>query len=699
MAWTLRRFAGRRLVVTTSFGMEGCALIDMVARHGVPIPVVYLDTMFLFPETYALRDRMAGALSAPPVREPRHHAHGRGAGGAVRARALAPRSGPLLRPPQGRADAAGAGGVDVWMTGLMRSQGGERADDPRAPVGRTRTSWCKVNPLAGWDRRRVWDYVRAHDVPYNELHERGYPTLGCTHCTVAGGRRRTPRLHAAAGRWAGTDKTECGLHYGAHRTPRTKGVSHAMTGQTGIQGRSRQAPGATPARHHRRDAGLRRGRTSATTTSRCSSSTAPISRTTATRDARSRRRASRRRTRFMVRVAIPAGRDHRRAVPRARATSPTSTATARSASRPARASSSTACSRATSSRPSPASTRRCSPPSPPAATSSATSWAAPRRSATPTTPRCGSVAEALARELRPGTRAYHEIWLDGEKQVLDRAGGAVLRRPVPAAEVQDRGRPLHRQLRGHLGPGRRACSAIVRDGRITGFNLLVGGGLGMTHNKGDTTARLAQPLGFVPTEHGVEAVRIVAAIFRDHGNRSDRRHARLKYLLAEWGIAALPRGVPAARVVHARRRRWRCPRCPSTTTSAATASATAAGSTACSSRAGGSWTPRATRLKTALHEIVTRLRPGIRLTGAAEPAAHRSRRRRHRDGRADPPGARRHAADPALGRAALLDGLPRAPDLRPRGGGVGARHPGHPRPVRGRARRASASGTRRSRSG
>ena len=86
---------------------------------------------------------------------------------------------------------------------------------------------------------------------------------------------------------------------------------------------------------------------------------------------------------------------------------------------------------------------------------------------------------------------------------------------------------------------------------IRGFNLLVGGGLGMTHHKADTTARLAQPLGFVPTEHAVEAVRIVAAIFRDHGNRADRRHARLKYLLAEWGIErfraefAAAGGVPA----------------------------------------------------------------------------------------------------------------------------------------------------------
>jgi sulfite reductase beta subunit-like hemoprotein len=145
-----------------------------------------------------------------------------------------------------------------------------------------------------------------------------------------------------------------------------------------------------------------------------------------------------------------------------------------------------------------------------------------------------AVADALARELRPASRAYHEIWLDGEKQVS-----------TEAEEPFYRDRYLPRKFKAAVGLSSDNCVdiwsqdvgllAIVRDGRIHGFNLLVGGGLGMTHNKGDTTARLAEPLGWVPVEHGVEAVRLVAAIFRDHGNRSDRRHARLKYLLAEWG--------------------------------------------------------------------------------------------------------------------------------------------------------------------
>jgi sulfite reductase (ferredoxin) len=223
------------------------------------------------------------------------------------------------------------------------------------------------------------------------------------------------------------------------------------------------------------------------------------------------------------------------------------------------------------------------------------------------------VAEALAHELRPRTRAYHEIWLDGERQVSSEQ-----------EEPFYRDLYLPRKFKTAVGLSTDNCVdiwaqdvgllAIVRDGRIQGFNLLVGGGLGMTHNKGDTTARLAEPLGFVATEHAVEAVRLVAAIFRDHGNRSDRRHARLKYLLAEWGTPrfreefqrrasfTLSPAVPLGRLpFHDHLGRHR--------------------------QSDGRWfygvfvqsgrivdTP-GHALKTALHEIVSRLRPGIRLTG------------------------------------------------------------------------------------
>ena len=215
VAWALRRFAGRELVVTTAFGMEGCALIDMVARHGVPVPVVWLDTGFLFPETYALRDRLA-------TRYPHLRFENRGT--ALTPEAQAGQFGPELwrhdpdlccalrkLEPMGRALA----GVDVWLTGLTRSQGGERSA-LRVVEWNWRYQLVKVNPLAAWDRARVWEYVRTHDVPYNELHDRGYPTLGCTHCTapVPGA---SPRDYSRSGRWGGTSKTECGLHRDAPR--------------------------------------------------------------------------------------------------------------------------------------------------------------------------------------------------------------------------------------------------------------------------------------------------------------------------------------------------------------------------------------------------------------------------------------------------------------------------------------------------
>lgn len=210
VAWMFERFAGRRVVVTTAFGMEGCALIDMVARQGRPVPVIWLDTWFLFPETHRLRERLAaryphlvfenrGTSLTPEEQETRHGPElWRGdPDTCCRIRKVDPMREALK-------------GVDVWVTGLTRAQ-----SPARARTGVVEWDWqyqvLKVSPLASWDRARVWEYVQANDVPYNELHERGYPTVGCTHCTlpVAGVRIGG---YSREGRWAGTQKMECGLH-------------------------------------------------------------------------------------------------------------------------------------------------------------------------------------------------------------------------------------------------------------------------------------------------------------------------------------------------------------------------------------------------------------------------------------------------------------------------------------------------------
>ncbi len=212
VAWTLQRFAGQRMLMTTSFGMEGCALIDMFAAHQVPLTVVYLDTMFFFPETYELRDRMVerypgidfinrGTRLTPAEQAAKYgdNLWKTDPAACCRLRKVDPMQAVM-------AD------VDVWVTALRRSQSITRAN-----LRLVEWDWhyyvLKVSPLFRWERSNVWDYIKHHDVPYNKLHEQGFPTVGCTHCTAAVP-NSTPGEYSRAGRWADSERTECGLHGG-----------------------------------------------------------------------------------------------------------------------------------------------------------------------------------------------------------------------------------------------------------------------------------------------------------------------------------------------------------------------------------------------------------------------------------------------------------------------------------------------------
>lgn len=212
IAWSLERFGAQRIVITTSFGMEGCALIDMCAKPGRPLNVVYLDTMFFFPETLKVRDRLI---------ERYPHLTFTNRGTTLTPEVQAAKYGPelwkrdpdlccKLRKVEPMYDVMAE--VDVWITGLRRSQSATRAN-LRAIEWDWRYQVLKISPLVKWERRHIWDYVKNNDVPYNELHEQGYPTVGCTHCTqpVPGS---TPADYTRTGRWSGIDKTECGLHGG-----------------------------------------------------------------------------------------------------------------------------------------------------------------------------------------------------------------------------------------------------------------------------------------------------------------------------------------------------------------------------------------------------------------------------------------------------------------------------------------------------
>ncbi len=222
------------------------------------------------------------------------------------------------------------------------------------------------------------------------------------------------------------------------------------------------------------------------------------------------------------------------------------------------------------------------------------------------------IAPQIAKALRPAGRAYHEIWLDEEEVVSTQSeepfyGETYLPRKFKTAIALDSDNcvDIYNYDCGLV--------AIVEKGQVVGFNVLVGGGMGMTHGKADTMAALAQPLGFIEPERAVEAVKTVAAIFRDHGNRADRRHARLKYLLAEWGVD---------RFAEEFRRRVQWPLTPPRPTPPPTFH----DHLGRHSQGGGKWfygiyiesgriiDRDGVRAKSALREIIARHRPGIRLT-------------------------------------------------------------------------------------
>ena len=97
--------------------------------------------------------------------------------------------------------------VDCWVAGVRRADSSSRSKTPKFGWDKRFNLW-KLNPLADWTERDVWNYIREHHLPYNPLHDHGYPSIGCTHCTKPVGPGGSPR----DGRWAGLSKTECGIN-------------------------------------------------------------------------------------------------------------------------------------------------------------------------------------------------------------------------------------------------------------------------------------------------------------------------------------------------------------------------------------------------------------------------------------------------------------------------------------------------------
>ena len=197
------QFKGR-IALVSSFGTESAILLHMISEIDRSVPIIFLDTGKLFPETLAYRDRLVAYLGLTDVRSVRP-------------------SGAQLAAwdPDGRlwekdADLccairktnpldAALESFDAWITGRKRAQGGTRSQLNQietGPDGR-----ITVNPLAHWDDEMIESYFQLHDLPRHPLQAQGYTSLGCATCTalpLSGDKR--------SGRWAGRDKTECGIH-------------------------------------------------------------------------------------------------------------------------------------------------------------------------------------------------------------------------------------------------------------------------------------------------------------------------------------------------------------------------------------------------------------------------------------------------------------------------------------------------------
>ncbi len=214
LAWALDRF-GADCAISFS-GAEDVALIDMASKLNKPFSTFCLDTGRLHPETYRFIEKVR-----------RHY--------GIEIRLMAPEPEPLQRLVQakglfsfyddGHHECCGLRKVEplrralgdyrAWVTGLRRDQspatrGSIAVIEPDAAHRGRDGALVKVNPLANWSSRHVWEYLRDNDVPYNELHDRGFVSIGCEPCT----RAIRPGEHERAGRWWWEEATkrECGLH-------------------------------------------------------------------------------------------------------------------------------------------------------------------------------------------------------------------------------------------------------------------------------------------------------------------------------------------------------------------------------------------------------------------------------------------------------------------------------------------------------
>ncbi|MCM3906064.1 MAG: phosphoadenylyl-sulfate reductase [Pyrinomonadaceae bacterium] len=207
LRWAIDEF-GPDIALATGFGVEGCVLVAMLSNISRGTRIFYLDTDLLFPETYALRGQLEVRYGVRFERGATRLSLGDQA--VEHGERLWEREPNLccqLRKVEPLREMLS--GLRAWVTGIRRDQSPERAS-ARTVERDEKFDLIKINPLVAWSAIDVWRYIVKYDVPYNPLRDRGYPSIGCVPCTTPVLIGESPR----AGRWRGSDKTECGIHHG-----------------------------------------------------------------------------------------------------------------------------------------------------------------------------------------------------------------------------------------------------------------------------------------------------------------------------------------------------------------------------------------------------------------------------------------------------------------------------------------------------
>lgn len=204
LQWAVTAY-GSRLAVVTSFQLTGIVTLHMLHQLGVRVDVLTLDTGLLFPETYTLMDQLQERLNINLIRiqpkltvEQQAEQYGaelwkREPDACCHMRKVVPLDEALV-------------GYDAWIAGLRRDQSKTRSG-LKAISWDARNEKVKVAPLIDWTEEMCWTYIHAYELPYNALHDQGYPSIGCWPCTQAASSE-----DSRSGRWINHKKTECGIH-------------------------------------------------------------------------------------------------------------------------------------------------------------------------------------------------------------------------------------------------------------------------------------------------------------------------------------------------------------------------------------------------------------------------------------------------------------------------------------------------------